>query len=186
MLRKIVKPYRYSVLGLSLVNLILCLIKFGSRVWYDAYFNIYTYVVTYTKTGTYSATVLDATSMGTIFFVLCCLVVLLGAVLLILQLVKKFNKKGLNIAFSSLSLVTGIFGIIAHSTSRNFILKYIVRTKWNGNGGDYVQSYFTDGYVLYLILSFSILMIAYSAVELVNLFMTKKENINEGASVVEL
>ena len=89
MLRKIVKPYRYSVLGLSLINLILCLIQFGSRVWYDAYFNIYTYAVTYTKKGTYSATVLDATSMGTIFFVLCCLVVLLGVVLLILQFLSK-------------------------------------------------------------------------------------------------
>lgn len=186
MLEKITKPYRYSVLGLSLVNLILCLLTYGKRVWYDAYFNRYTYQITYSVQGTYYATVLDATSMGTIFFVLCCLVLLLGIVLLVLKLVKKLDKKVLNITFSGLSLVTGIFGIIAHSTSRNFILEHIVMTKWNGKPGDFVESHFSSSYVLYLILSFSILMIIYSLVELVNCFISKPEHINEGTYTVEL
>lgn len=185
MLEKIRKPYIYSILGFSLINSILCLCTYGYKDWYHVYYN--GYLLDYTIEGTYYAKIIDVSTIGSIFFVLCCLVMVSGGAILFLKFIKKIEKKQINIAFTIMSLITGVLGIFAQSIGKSEILKYISLTKWPYGGRiNYVQAFFGDKYILSLILSLSILMIIYSAIELVNYFTPKKTNINDNIYTVEL
>lgn len=171
-LEKIRGVYLYSILLLTIANIILSFFSFGERRWYDISFN--TYGIVYNETpGVYCATILDASTIGTIFFVLCCLLLLLCIIVLCLKLNNKKEIKMMNNIFCGLTLATGILGIITQASESEFIIKHIEMTEWSGQNADYVKSCFTNQWILYLILLFSIIMFTYSIVEIVLRLITK-------------
>ena len=183
MLEKIIKPYRYSILGVSLVNLILCLCSYGYKEWYKVYYSK-DYLWDYVKDGRYNAKLIDVSTIGSIFFICCCALLVLGAAIIFLQKVKEYNNKYLNIAFSGFSIFTGILGVIAQAEGKSYILAN--RSLTELSDFRYVQSFFTDKYILSLVLMLSILMIIYSAIELAYFFISSKKNTNNGVYTVEL
>ena len=84
MLEKIIKPYRYSILGVSLVNLILCLCSYGYKEWYKVYYSK-DYLWDYMADGRYEAKLIDVSTIGSIFFICCC-----ALLVFFLLLIKKY------------------------------------------------------------------------------------------------
>lgn len=173
-MEKVKKPYQLIVLLLTIVNFILCFISFGRKEWFILKTYKYLNTVYLDLDSWYDAKFVDFGAIGIIFFILCCIVILFGIILLSLRYIKKREINIINIIFSIVSLVTGIFGIIAQALGKKYISEDLIGHEVVGCF-DYEQTYFTNEYVLYIVLSTSILIITYSVIELIISYLLNKK-----------
>ena len=169
------KICKFVLLGLGIINIILSFVPFGRVDWYK---NSYDFFYG-KKDGVYTAHLYENNFLGTMFFIFNILIVVALVVIIILNYAKKKEIQILDLIINFVTVLTGLFGIIAPFTAKEYIVSKI--DGFEAAGGRIAVSQFTSSGVASLdtILYLSIFMIQLAVVAIVFTFILKSKQKSE-------